>query len=486
MKVFVQIPGINFTNTHSPVAQDSSIKLTLAIAMVYKDWLVEVIDIEAAFLEAQLDEDIYIEWPLGAEELGYFSKEEMEGTCLELEKAMYGCVQSPLMFFKTYAKQLEKMGLKQSLADPCIWYKHDENKRLILLVAVYVDDCIVTGTKSEVEAFKAGVKTRFKITEMGPIKKHLGVWYEHEKKAGEESFRLSMESYKDEILNDWREITGKEPKPAKTPRFPGETLTKNEGDEVDKESYRKLLGRLMWFTRKLMPEALNAIRELAMYMGNPGREHWRAMGRLVGYIAGHDKVELRLIKPRDLKVYAFVDSNYATNKETRKSVTGYFVTIGGCLVSAASKTQPSVTLSSTEAEYIAASMCATEIKFIQMLLEELMPTEETRPATLFEDNTGAIFLMENQAVGNRTKHIDIRWHHLRSMMREEDPRLQVVFIRSENNLADLATKNVPDALHADLASKLKDGRIAQVIFGNAEREDVKSGRASFGNQESRS
>jgi hypothetical protein len=193
-----------------------------------------------------------------------------------------------------------------------------------------------------------------------------------------------------------------------------------------------------------------------------------------------------LIKPRDLKVYAFVDSNYATNKETRKSVTGYFVTIGGCLVSAASKTQPSVTLSSTEAEYIAASMCATEIKFLQMLLEELMPTEETRPATLFEDNTGAIFLMENQAVGNRTKHIDIRWHHLRSMMQGEDPRLQVVFIRSENNLADLATKNVTEALHTDLASKLKDGRIAQVIFSNAEREDVKSGRASFGNQESHS
>jgi len=321
---------------------------------------------------------------------------------------------------------------------------------------------------------------------MGPIKKHLGVWYEHEKKSGQESFCLSMENYKEDILKDWREITGKEPKPAKTPGFPGETLSKNEGDEVDKESYRKLLGRLMWFTRKLMPEALNAIRELAMYMDNPGREHWRAMGRLVGYIAGHDKVELRLIKPRDLKVYAFVDSNYATNKETRKSVTGYFVTIGGCLVSAASKTQPSVTLSSTEAEYIAASMCATEIKFLQMLLEELMPTEETRPATLFEDNTGAIFLMENQAVGNRTKHIDIRWHHLRSMMQGEDPRLQVVFIRSENNLADLATKNVTEALHTDLASKLKDGRIAQVIFSNAEREDVKSGRASFGNQESHS
>jgi hypothetical protein len=480
VKGYVQIPGVDFTNTHSPVAQDSSIKVTLAIAMMFQDWTVEMIDIEAAFLEAELDEDIYIEWPLGAKEFGYFSDAEMDGTCLKLEKAMYGCVQSPLMFFKTYSKHLESMGLTQSLADPCIWFKQDSQQQLILLVAVYVDDCIVAGTKDEVESFKTGVKERFNITDLGPIKKHLGVWYEHIKdRSGQEYFRMTMEGYKNDILNDWKEITGKDPKPAKTPGFPGETLSKNQGDEVDKENYRKLLGRLMWFIRKLMPEALNSIRELAMYMDNPGEEHWRAMGRLVGYIAGQDEVELRLMKPRDFKVYAYVDSNYATNKETRKSVTGYFVTIGGCLVAAASKTQPSVTLSSTEAEYIAASMCATEIKFIQMLLEELMPTVETRPATLFEDNTGAIFLMENQAVGNRTKHIDIRWHHLRSLMRGENPRLQVVFTRSENNFADLATKNVTENVHTHLASQLKDGRIAQVIFDNAEREDVKNRHISF-------
>jgi hypothetical protein len=124
-------------------------------------------------------------------------------------------------------------------------------------------------------------------------------------------------------------------------------------------------------------------------------------------------------------------------------------------------------------------MCATEIKFIQMLLEEVVPTIRTRPATLFEDNTGAIFLMENQAVGNRTKHIDIRWHHLRSLLRGENPRLRVLFTRSENNYGDLCTKNVTEAIHSNLASKLKDGRIAQAIFDNAEREDVKNRRVSF-------
>jgi hypothetical protein len=479
VKGYVQIPGVDFTNTHSPVAQDSSIRITLAIAMFMESWAIEMVDIEAAFLEAELDEDIYIEWPEGVEELGYFSKDEMKDKCLKLERAMYGCVQSPLMFFKTYSKHLEAIGLTQSLADPCIWYKHDKDNRLILIVAVYVDDCIIAGPKTEVDIFKEDVQKRFKITDLGSIKKHLGVWYEHHKDRDGEYYELSMEAYQADIVKDWTTMTMRPIKKAKTPGFPGESLVKNLEDEVDKENYRKMLGRLMWFVRKLMPEALNSIRELATFMDNPGEEHWRAMGRLVGYIANQGTVKLRLMKPRDLKVYAYVDSNYATNKETRKSVTGYVTTIGGCLVSAASKTQPSVTLSSTEAEYVAASMCATEVKFLQMLIEEIMPSARTRPATLFEDNTGAMFLMENQAVGARTKHIEIRWHHMRSMLRGDSPRMRIVFTRSENNFGDVATKNVTENIHDDLGRRLRNGGIARAIYDNTEREDVNNRRVAY-------
>ena len=94
-------------------------------------------------------------------------------------------------------------------------------------------------------------------------------------------------------------------------------------------------------------------------MDNPDNDHWKAMGQLVGHIAEVAKVKLQLMKPRDLKIYAYIDSNFATNKETRKSVAGYGTTIEGCLASATSTTQPLVTLSSTQAEYVAASMCAT-------------------------------------------------------------------------------------------------------------------------------
>ena len=277
-------------------------------------WTVEAIDIEAAFLEADLDEEVFIEWPEGLVEFGYMTEEEQEGKCIKLGKAMYGCVQSPLAFFNELSKQLRKMGLKQCKADPCIWYKEVDNK-LVLVVAVYVDDCILAGKKKDIEVFKIDIQGRFRISDLGEIKKHLGVWYNKLRDHNGPYYELSMKKYVDDIGIDWKGLTGKDPKPFATPGYPGESLVKNEGESVDKSGYQKMLGKLMWFSRKVKPACANPVRELAMFMDNPGEELWKAMARLVRNIQSEEPI-LVLSKPRDLKVIAFVDSNFATNKET--------------------------------------------------------------------------------------------------------------------------------------------------------------------------
>ena len=103
------------------------------------------------------------------------------------------------------------------------------------------------------------------------------------------------------------------------------------------------------------------MRELSSHMECPGEEHWKSIGRMVGNLKHEATHGLRFNKPKDLAIVSMVDSDFATNKDTRKSTTGYLVTVGGCLVSWMSKAQPSVTLSSTEVEYVAASMCVTEL-----------------------------------------------------------------------------------------------------------------------------
>ncbi|MFM5988005.1 MAG: reverse transcriptase domain-containing protein [Sphaerospermopsis kisseleviana] len=473
---FVQIPGIDFNLTHSPVAADTSVKITISISLYYTDdgWEIEMLDVEAAFLEADLEEDVYIEWPEGLVMLGFVSYKDTEGTCIKLGKAMYGTVQAPLAFFNEFAKHLKKIGLTQSKTDPCVWYKWKDG-RIWLIVTVYVDDVLYAGPKDARLWFKEQIKTRFNIVDLGLLSKHLGVWYQKKiDKSDIPYYEMSMTKYQNEIVSDFEEATGRKVVKAATPGYPGETLIRpTDTDIIDIENFRKILGKCMWFCKKVMPECCNVIRELASCMDKPGEEQWRAMGRLVGYLAANETAGLVLKKPRNLKVYGYVDSNWATNKETRKSVSGYVLTLGGCIITWSSKNQPTVALSSTEAEYIAASTCATEIKFIQMLLEEVIPQVVTRPATLFEDNTGCIYLIENKTVGNRTKHIDIKYHHIREMMvGGAERRMRVMFTRSEFNFADPMTKNVTEAIQKSLIPLLKDGRIARVIFDTVNREDV--------------
>ena len=132
-----------------------------------------MVDVEAAFLEADLDEDVYIIWPKGLVELGYFEEKELFNTCAKLDKAMYGCVQSPRAFFKELCKKLREMKMVQCKTDPCIWF--DNAWKPTLIVACYVDNIIITGNQDKIDWFKTELKNRFKLTELGKLKKHLGI-----------------------------------------------------------------------------------------------------------------------------------------------------------------------------------------------------------------------------------------------------------------------------------------------------------------------
>lgn len=207
--------------------------------------------------------------------------------------------------------------------------------------------------------------------------------------------------------------------------------------------------------KKTYPELANAIRELATYMDSPGEEHWKWIGRTVGFLIWNAINGLTFKVPKNLLIEGYVDSDYVTNKETRRSTTGYLITVRGCLISWQSKAQPSMTLSSTEAEYVAASTCASEIKFILMLMEELIGDTET--PILHEDNTRAIFLMHNDQVRQRTKHISVKWHHIIEMIQEGE--LTTEYIRSEENACDIMTKNTKESIFLNHSRRIKYGEI---------------------------
>jgi hypothetical protein len=198
----------------------------------------------------------------------------------------------------------------------------------------------------------------------------------------------------------------------------------------------------MYYTTKIAPDCANAARELSQFMARPTKEHWKAVERLVGYMKQKESHHLIFRKPRELRVIGSADSNYATNPDDRKSISGSIHTVGGMLTSWSSKKQKSVTLSSSEAELSSAAEHMKETKFQQMMLDEI--DTSILPSVVYEDNQGCIYLVKNQQVGPRTKHIDVWMHWVRDEVAAG--RVILLFVPSEEMEADGLTKNVTDRL----------------------------------------
>ena len=138
-------------------------------------------------------------------------------------------------------------------------------------------------------------------------------------------------------------------------------------------------------------------------------------------------------------IVAYSDSDFGGDKETRISVAGFILYLMGVPISWRSKGQKSVTLSSSEAEYVALSEAAKEIKFVYQLLIG-MGMKVKLPIVVRVDNLGAIFISENVLVSQKTKHIDIRYRFVQEFV--FDGFIKVIFVKTEDNDSDIFTKNL--------------------------------------------
>ena len=174
-----------------------------------------------------------------------------------------------------------------------------------------------------------------------------------------------------------------------------------------------------------------------------------------------------LRKPVELRNVSLIDSDFAKDPIIRRSVGGELHTIGGCLTAFSSKGEKSISNSTAEAEYKSLSNGGREVKFQQMLLEEIAFVHT--PGILFEDNEGCAFLTKNKQVSSRTKHIDIAIHSIREFCSrdvEGITRGAVMWISSEENTSDICTKNLDVATFKYHEEEIDNGflRLRQKIF----------------------
>ena len=145
------------------------------------------------------------------------------------------------------------------------------------------------------------------------------------------------------------------------------------------------------------------------------------------------------------------DSDFSGDREKRLSVTGYIIYLLNVPIAWRSKAQRNVTLSSTEAEYVALSKICAELMFIKQILE-FLGIEVELPIVVEVDNLGAIYMANNETVGGRTRHVDTRYHFVKEFVK--NGMVMVVFVKSEDNDADIMTKNVRQNLYMKHSSKM--------------------------------
>ena len=430
-KGYTQQLGVDYNETWAGVTRLESVRMTAAIAAKF-DLKLWRIDFVGAYLNSLTKEDIYMKQPEGFVQPGF------EDYVCKLVHMIYGTMQGAHNWYETLTNTYDKLGYTTSRADPCVRYKKDDDG--YTLTDTYTDDVFgASKTDGEILKRKEEMGREWEIKDVGENEYFLGMRVQQDLDQG--TIRLTQRPYWEHVLNRFN-LTDVPPR--NTPLPVGIILDQNMSPKTDSERkemankpYRPVLGSVMWGQLATRPDLSFAVSLLSRFQADPGIEHWKGLLHVIGYIKNSMDYGLTYSRDADLTPLAYVDADYGGCRETRRSTSGYVFTMAGGAVTWSSKRQATVALSTVEAEYVAMSRCAQQLIWMQTWLDEV-EIAHTTPGVIRGDSRGAIALAKTTKDHGKVKHIDIRHHFLRELVKSEAITFEQ--IASADNLADLFTK----------------------------------------------
>lgn len=432
-KGFAQKEGVDYNEIFSPVVKHTSIRVLLSL-VAHGDLQLEQLDVKTAFLHGDLDEEIYMHQPEG------YKLEGKENQVCRLRKSLYGLKQSPRQWYKRFDTFMLKKGYSRSKYDCCVYFRKLCGDAYIYLL-LYVDDMLIASkSKVEIDRLKSQLSKEFEMKDMGAAKKILGMEIKRERSS--RKLFLHQKGYLEKVISRFEM---QDAKPVVTPLAPHFRLSSKLSPTIDEEKehmarvpYACAVGSLMYAMVCTRPDISQAVSVVSRFMANPGRLHWEAVKWILRYLKGTISMGLCFGGER-CQLSGFVDSDYASDLDRRRSTTGYVFRIFGAPVSWRSVLQATVALSTTEAEYMAVAEGVKEALWLWGLLDDLGIEQGT--VDLGCDSQSAIHLARNQVHHARTKHIDVRYHFVRDVI--EEGSISLLKVHTSDNPADIFTKVVP-------------------------------------------
>ncbi|XP_038896371.1 uncharacterized mitochondrial protein AtMg00810-like [Benincasa hispida] len=365
-------------------------------------------------------------------------------TC-KLNKSTYRLKQASRQWFLKFTAALSSHGFHQSKSDYSLFTRGHGHDFVALLV--YVDDILLTGPSPQIiSSVKEVLKGHFKLKDLGYAKYFLGL----ELSRSQQGIMISQRKYCLQILEDTGFL---EAKPVTTPMDPNLKLSKNEGEFLkadDITCYRRLICRLIYLQIS-QPDICFAIHRLSQFIHSPTKVQLNAAHHLLRYLKQSPGQGILISPITSFHLKAFVDVDWGSCPDTRRSITGFCIFLGAFIISWKSKKQATVSRSSAEAEYRALASVTSELMWISQLLKDLQ-VKILMPTTIFCDNQAVIVIASNPMFHERTKHIEIDYHFVQDKIAYGF--LKVLPIQSSQQLADMFTKALLTSVLSKLVSKL--------------------------------
>ncbi|KAI0524508.1 hypothetical protein KFK09_003879 [Dendrobium nobile] len=360
----------------------------------------------------------------------------------KLKKSIYRLKQSPRLWFQTLSDHLHNIGFIAGKADTSLFIWNKDNVQLYMVI--YIDDILLTGNSSEmINTTLEQLRNKFDMKHLGSANSFLGIQITRH----HNSFFLSQSKYAITILENAGMKTSKHlANPSQTKLSDSQASTVLGSDPM---LYRHLVGALQYLTLT-RPDISFVVNSLCQQMHNPMPTDFQLLQRLLRYVNAMFTFGLP-ISQGTTELQSFSDADWAGDKNTRRSTSGYCTFLGNTLISWSVKKQPTVARSSTEAEYRSIAAALTDIIWLRRLLLDFNISLSS-PTKLYCDSTSAIALANNPVFHARTKHIEIDHHFIKDHI--DTKTVNILPISTKDQVADIFTKHLSTPRYQLLRDKL--------------------------------
>ena len=442
-----QVYGVDYSETFAPVAKLTTLRALLAVTAI-QEWHTVQMDVSNAFLNGDLEEQVYMKFPPGYTGLGSritatSSVHAMTDFVCKLLKSLYGLKQAPRQWFNKLSSLLLQLQYTQSQTDHSLFVK--QTAISITLILVYVDDILICGNSlAEIQAIKDLLSTKFHMKDLGPVNYFLGL----EISRSPAGFFVSQKKYTMELLEEYGVTNAT---PLKVPMDSHLKLTPTKGTILSNpHPYQRLVGKLIYLT-VTRPDIAFPVHVLSQYMHQPTSVHMQTARRLLRYLVANPGQGILLATSSAASLQAYSDSDWANCPVTRKSTSGFCILLGNSPISWKAKKQTVVARSTAEAEYRAMALTVCEVSWLHALLKD-MGLKDIPPTVLNCDNLAALAIAANPVLHERTKQIEIDCHFIREKLKTGS--MTTSHVPSTEQIADLLTKPLSVKQHHYLLHKL--------------------------------